>query len=85
MMQVSNSNKVTISPEEFRGWLDHPVTEVLHQWLSAQRQRLMEDWANGNFTGTFTTEMAVKNAGATGACSAYQQVLDLTFEDIQND
>ncbi len=45
----------------------------------------MEDWANGNFTGTFTTEMAVKNAGATGACSAYQQLLDLTFEDLQNE
>ncbi len=45
----------------------------------------MEAWADGNFTGTFTTEMAVKNAGATGACSAYQRILDLTFEDFQNE
>ncbi len=45
----------------------------------------MEAWANGNFTGTFNVEMAVKNAGATGACSAYQEVLELTFEDLKND
>jgi len=40
---------------------------------------LMELWASGAFTGTFDIEMAVKNAGATGACSVYQFVQELDY------
>ena len=42
----------------------------------------MEAWASGNFTAAFDMEMAVKNAGATGACSVYETVTELDYELI---
>lgn len=42
----------------------------------------MQAWADGTFSAQFTMEMAVKNAGATGACSAYQDILNLEAEDL---
>jgi hypothetical protein len=40
-------------------------------------------WAGGAFSASFEVEMLVKNAGATGACSAYQEVLELDYETIK--
>ncbi len=52
------------------------------QWLHNKRLTLMQAWADGTFSAQFTMEMAVKNAGATGACSAYQDILNLEAEDL---
>jgi len=46
---------------------------------------LKEAWANGEFSAAFDTEMLVKNAGATGACSVMQEILSVTVEDIFGD
>lgn len=45
----------------------------------------MESWANGEFTAAFDTEMAVKNASATGACSIYKEIVDIEVEDLFGD
>lgn len=42
----------------------------------------MEAWANGTFSAAFSVEMAVKNAGATGACSVYEEVIELDYQQI---
>lgn len=55
------------------------------QWASLRREQLKECWANGEFSAAFDTEMIVKNAGATGACSMLKELLDLEAEDIFGD
>jgi hypothetical protein len=39
-------------------------------------------WANGEFSAAFEMEMAVKNAGATGFCSAMQELIDLDYDSL---
>lgn len=39
-------------------------------------------WASGSFTAAFELEMMVKNAAATGACSIYEQVSEMDFNQI---
>lgn len=63
-------------------WLMHPCTKALRGWAREQRQALMEQWANGNFTASFDIEMAVRNAGATGACSIYAEVEEMDYQLI---
>ena len=42
----------------------------------------MELWAGGTFSAAFDIEMAVKNAGATGACTIYQLVKEMDYSVI---
>jgi hypothetical protein len=49
------------------------------------REDLKECWAQGDFSAAFDVEMAVKNAGATGACSAYKDLLEIDAEDLFGD
>ena len=62
--------------------MQHPCTKRLRVWASEERQSLMEQWAKGHFSAAFETEMAVKNAGATGACSVYIDIAALDFQQI---
>ena len=66
--------------QEWEEWLQHPCTKRLREWAGVCRQNLMEQWAEGNFSAAFDMEMAVKNAGATGACSVFA---DLQHPDYQ--
>ena len=71
-----------LSQEEFQEWLSHPVTSWFRKWAEMERLELMELWAGGNFSAAFDIEMAVKNAGATGACSIYKYVMDMDYDQI---
>lgn len=51
-------------------------------WVSQEREALKESWANGSFSASLDAEMIAKNAGATGACSAYFEILNVEFEDL---
>lgn len=64
-------------------WKDSEVTKLFLRWVSQERDNLKEQWANGMFSAQFETEMIVKNAGATGACSAYQEILNFDFDRLQ--
>ena len=70
------------SEEEWSDWLQHPCTKRLRFWADKERQERMEMWASGHFSAAFTMEMAVKNAGATGACSVYADVKELDYQLI---
>ena len=75
----------TKEQEEFLQWLQNPVSQQLRQWAQRKRQALMESWANGQFSDGFDVAMAVKNAGATGACSAYLEVMEVNFETLNEE
>ena len=68
--------------EAWLEWLTHPCTKRLRYWANYEIERLKEAWASGDFSAAFTMEMAVKNAGATGACSAYKEVIELNYDKI---
>lgn len=67
---------------EWNEWLIHPCTKRLQMWAAKERMGLMEAWAEGNFAAAFTMEMAVKNAGATGACSVHKDFIELDYNQI---
>lgn len=67
---------------EWKEWLQHPCTKRLRHWAAVGRQEKMEMWASGEFSAAFDMEMAVKNAGATGACSIYKELIELDYDLI---
>ena len=77
-----NQPPLTPEAEEFQAWLSHPVTKLFRQWVKGDIERLKDAWANGAFTGAFSTEMMVKNAAATGAVSALKSILELSVDDL---
>lgn len=68
--------------EEWIEWLNHSCTQRLRYWAEVERERLKESWANGDFSAAFDMEMAVKNAGATGACSVLIGIINLDYEQV---
>jgi hypothetical protein len=73
---------MSVDQDTWIEWLEHPATKALREWASAEKQNLMEMWAAGNFSAAFDIEMAVKNAGATGACSIYTLIKEMDFSVI---
>ena len=82
MNQAQMQIRAMPSEEEFNSWKDQGLTHMVMEVIRKRRESLKETWANGNFSDSFDVAMAVKNAGATGACSAYQMILDLDYQDI---
>lgn len=70
------------SEEQFKGWLRDPCTLMFREYARRRRMALMETWARGEFSAAFDVEMAVKNAGATGACSIWEEVIEPVFQSI---
>ena len=72
------------SPESDRysEWLQHPVTQDMMLWARKEKIKLMEAWAEGNFTATFSNEMMARNAAATGACSMLEKLINLEYDDL---
>ena len=70
------------SEEEWAEWLIHPCTKRLRFWAEHERMQLMTRWSEGEFSAAFDMEMAVKNAGATGACSVYVNLIDPDYQQI---
>ena len=80
-----NEKQVSKEQAEFLEWLEHPMTEQLRAWARRKREALKESWAQGSFSDGFDVAMAVKNAGATGACSAYLEVEKMDFETLSEE
>jgi len=53
------------------------------EWATRQRSKLMEQWADGGLSAAFTTEMLVKNAGATGYCNAMRDLLGVDYVELE--
>ena len=63
--------------EQFQAWKEHPVTQEVFRHLTNLRNSLKDQWAEGNFAAPSLDEMAIRNAAAQGAASAYQEILTL--------
>lgn len=74
-----------LDKETFLSWKAHPVTELLLKWAESKREELKESWASGSFSAAFTTEMLVKNAAATGACSILADIINVDYVDVQGE
>ncbi len=70
------------SDQDWSEWLQNPCTKALREWANKERETLKEQWAAGSFSASFDIEMAVRNAGATGACSVYTFIEELDFNQI---
>lgn len=71
-----------VTKEEWENWLTSPATIRLREWAWERQEDLKRRWAEGEFTDAMQTAMAVRNAGATGACSVYEEIQEMDFEKI---
>lgn len=58
------------------------MTKELRRWAKVRREQLKDSWASGQFSAAFDTEMLVKNAGATGACSILLELMELNYDEL---
>lgn len=82
-MQDDLKQETSYLQEQYQAWRDQEMTKIFLRWVMQSREVLKEQWANGSFSAAFDTEMIVKNSGATGACSAYQEILDFDFDQLK--
>ena len=71
--------------QEFKEWMEHPVSVAVRRMLRLWRQDLLEQWAAGQFQAPSPQETAVANAQAIGIVRTYEQIEELdyaTFESI---
>lgn len=66
-----------VSKEEWAEWKEHPVTSAVLSSLSVRQGVLKDSWA----AGVFTADVAL-NAKAIGEAQGYQNVLDLSREEV---
>jgi hypothetical protein len=71
--------------ELFQDWKQHPVSKLLMVWAERNRYSLMDSWASGEFSASFEAEMIARNHAAIGACSVYQDLMDLTVDELYGD
>jgi hypothetical protein len=72
-----------VTEEEFKLWLEDPVTKLLRLYAATERMRLMESWATGGQTSESADGTAQLNAQAIGKCVAYMDIAQINWTDIQ--
>jgi hypothetical protein len=72
-----------ITEEEFNGWLLHPVTKALNEYLRAQIEREKDVWASKLFEDSDVYKAAKQNAAALGRVDAYAEILHLNFSEME--
>lgn len=74
-----------INENEFKEWLEHPVTKAVKVHLANRRKRMMEDWAECTPQQFANQEFTLDNAANIGLCRGYKNVIDLEFDEIIGD
>jgi hypothetical protein len=69
----------------FKEWKSHPVTDLLLRWANEKKETLKEQWASGGFMGPSFDECVVRNAAAQGAISILDDLLNISYEEFNND
>lgn len=78
----NNLPEMLVTAEEWSTWLEHPTTKTFRKFLRKQIGDTRENWSSGAFTSPDQAATVQLNARAIGTCAAYQSVLQLTSEDI---
>ena len=73
---------VNLQEEEFKAWLEHPVTKLVKQLLRGKIEFKKEQWAAGLFTDQSQFATAIMNAKAVGSCEAWDEFLAIEYEDL---
>lgn len=68
--------------QEFRSWLDDPVTKAVFVLLRKGIDGRKEQWSRGDFEDASQFATAIKGSRAIGNCEALQSVLDLEYEQL---
>lgn len=74
-----------ISENEFKDWLQHPVTRAVRELLDAKREFMRQQWEHGAFTDHDPALMAAINLGNIGTCKGYAFLQDLEYEDFMTE
>ena len=69
-----------ISEEEFKGWLQHPVTLEIKRLLNEKREDLRQAWEGGSFTDYEKDGTILVNVGNMGTCKGYAFIVELDYE-----
>ena len=78
-------SKPTVTEQEFKEWLEHPVTKALRQMAEANREAFKETWATGGFTATEGYVKAVEEARVLGMIQVLDSLIKIEYEDILGD
>ncbi len=73
-----------VTEDQWVEWKINPVTLALRQFLAQARQGLMEQWAGRAFQGKTRDEVLTLNAAALGELLAYERVMDLELDQLQD-
>lgn len=69
----------TFDTEDFQVWRDHPVTQAFFAFLTKEAVTARENFVNAAWEGRFDP---VQHAATRGAAEAINQIVTLTWEDI---
>ncbi len=73
---------MALSEEEFKAWLDHPVTRDVRKVLSLRRESLKSEWEAGRYSDLTSHGYIMLNSAAIGECRGLAYVLDLSHADL---
>lgn len=71
-----------ISENEFKEWLEHPVTQAFRNALSAKRAGLRNEWEQSSPSEYMKEELILANVGNIGWCRGLAFAETLTFEQL---
>ena len=61
------------------------MTMLVLDWVKSKREGLKESFAQGSYAASFDGEYIARHSAAAGACSAYEEVLNVNIEDVQSE
>lgn len=67
---------------QYQEWSSHPLTKLYHRFLLDYRQKLMEDWAAGNYNHPSVEKSAMHNSTMLGRAVMLQELNDLAEDAI---
>ncbi len=72
-----------MNADDFQRWKSDPVTKEIFEFWEKQRTELIESYADQFEAGIFPAHKEFHRD--TAACEILSEVINLTFEDIEND
>lgn len=76
-----------VTEEEFKGWLDHPVTKAVRELLAAKRADLRNEWEMSDPTAYATDTFVLANVANLGWCRglAFAETVDYEVYLMETD
>lgn len=72
-----------LKKKEFSEWKHHKGTEDVFAYLRDLREVMKEELARGSYTHDSVEATALSHADVVGRCEAINELLNLSYEDMQ--